>query len=127
MCQHQHLESEIERLKVALHVLQLGEPRGIDGVPVHEGGRRHNTADGSEGTLIKNTRINCLHKKKKSGFNDVIAGQPCFYDSDVSSFSQRPPLQPYQMSDFWNIWAVLNFFPVSVKQGYDRASADKTL
>lgn len=30
------------------------------------------------------------------------------------------------MSDFWHIWAVLKLFPVSVKQSYDKASADKT-
>lgn len=50
MRQQQHLESEIERLKVALHVLQLDESRGVDGVPVHEGARRHDTAETSDGT-----------------------------------------------------------------------------
>lgn len=50
MCQQQHLEREIERLKVALQVLQLDESRGVDGVPVHEGARSHNTAERSGGT-----------------------------------------------------------------------------
>lgn len=35
-------------------------------------------------------------------------------------------LQSYQMLDFWHIWAVLNFFLVSVKRGYDKLSTDKT-
>lgn len=45
MWQQQHLESEIERLKVALHVLQLDESRRVNGVPVHEGAGSHNTAE----------------------------------------------------------------------------------
>lgn len=44
-----YLESEVERLKVALHVLQLDEARGVDGVSVHKGGRRHHAADESTG------------------------------------------------------------------------------
>lgn len=52
MCQQQqHLESEIERLEVALHVLQLDEPRGVDGVPVREGARGHDAAERSEGDI----------------------------------------------------------------------------
>lgn len=59
-------------------------------------------------------------KKKRPSCNDVIAGQQCFHDSDVSSFSQQPPFSLIRC------WAVLNFFPVSVKRGYDKVSTDKT-
>lgn len=63
--------------------------------------------------------------KNNSGFNDVIAGQQCLHDRWVR-FLSAASLQPYQMSDFWHIWAVLNFYPVSVKRGYDKLSTDKT-
>lgn len=43
----QYLESEIERLKVALHVFQLDKARGIDGVSIHKGARCHHTTDNS--------------------------------------------------------------------------------
>lgn len=43
----QYLESEIERLEVALHVFQLDEARGIDGVSINEGARCHHPADSS--------------------------------------------------------------------------------
>lgn len=39
-----YLEGQIERLEVALHLFQLDEARGVDGVAVHEGGWRHHTA-----------------------------------------------------------------------------------
>lgn len=42
-----YLEGHVEGLEVAVHLFQLHEARGVDGVPVREGGRRHHAADTS--------------------------------------------------------------------------------
>lgn len=47
-----YLKGQIERLEVALHLFQLDEASGVDGVAVHERGRRHHAAATVIGEMI---------------------------------------------------------------------------